>query len=287
MKSIFTTFSVALALAASLLTAEAQAHGGGGHSGGGHSGGHSSGSHSMHANHSRPGGSSHNSHSSTAHNFHQTNFNSLNKLGQSNKLNAANSKNFASKLNFNKSSGKGFNKNFAKSNYKGMNKKWFPGKSWWGHGGYGWGGWYGWGGYGYDGYCGDYCSDDCPWYYSACYNVCSDYVPGACSCDCASVATDFGPIPTPAARIVRIVNPAETQTTLGFAVNDQNYSLEAGQTQDVELADSTVIEFDRGSGNDTARYSLSEGVYHFASTPQGWELFRSNDAPLDGAVAAN
>ena len=83
------------------------------------------------------------------------------------------------------------------------------------------------------------------------------------------------------------MNPAETRTTLGFAVNGQAYSLEAGKTQDVELADSAVIEFDRGSGNDTGRYSLSEGVYRFASTPQGWELYRSNDAPLADAVAAD
>ena len=88
-------------------------------------------------------------------------------------------------------------------------------------------------------------------------------------------------------RTVSIVNPADTQTTLAFAVNGQTYSLEAGKTQDLELNENMVIEFDRGSGNDTGRYSLSEGVYRFGSTPKGWELFRSNDAPLADAVAAN
>ena len=274
MKSICTTFSVALVLAASLLTAEAQARGGrsGGHSG--HSGGHSGGSHSMHVNHSRSTGSVGGNHFSTIHNVHQANFKSLNKLGQGNKLNKIGTKSVANKLNLNKGLGKGSNKSFAKSNYKG--KKWFPGKSWWGYG-------FGWGGCGYDGYC-----DGCwPWYYSPCYNVCSDYIPSGFACDSASLVPDLGPIPTPAAKIVRIVNPPETQTTLAFAVNGQAYSLEAGKAQDLELADSAVIEFDRGSGNDTSRYSLSEGVYRFASTPQGWELYRSNDAPLADAVATN
>ncbi len=239
------------------------------------------------SSHFRSTGSSGSPHFSTVQNSHQGTFNSLNKLGQGNTLNKVNTTNLANKLNGNKGFNKGLNKNnkitIAKFDYgKGMNKKWFPGKSWWGYG-FGCGGSYGCGGYGYDGYCGD----ECPWYYSACYNVCSDYVPADFSCDSASGAPDSGPLPTPAAKIVRIVNPAETQTTLGFAVNGRAYSLEAGKAQDLELADSAVVEFDRGSGNETGRYSLSEGVYSFASTPQGWELYRSNNASLPDAVTAN
>ncbi len=86
---------------------------------------------------------------------------------------------------------------------------------------------------------------------------------------------------------VDIVNPTETQATLGFTVNGQTYSLEAGKTQELELTQNMVIEFNRGSDNNTGRYALSEGVYRFASTPQGWELYKSNDASLADAVAAN
>jgi hypothetical protein len=60
-----------------------------------------------------------------------------------------------------------------------------------------------------------------------------------------------------------------------------------GLMQNLELTSDTVIELDRGPGNDTARYILSEGAYQFGSTPQGWEIYRSNDAPLADAVAAN
>ncbi len=95
------------------------------------------------------------------------------------------------------------------------------------------------------------------------------------------------PIPAPAVKIVRIVNPAVTRTALGFTIDGQSYTLNAGQTQNVELADSAVIEFDRGSGNQAARYTITEGVYQFASTPQGWELYRCSDSPGNDAVAAN
>ena len=85
---------------------------------------------------------------------------------------------------------------------------------------------------------------------------------------------------------MHLVNPAETQTTLGFAVNGQAYTLEAGQSQDVQINSGAVIEFDRGSDNQTGRYTLTEGAYRFGSTPQGWELFRG-DATSAPSVAAN
>ena len=62
--------------------------------------------------------------------------------------------------------------------------------------------------------------------------------------------------------------------------------LEAGQTKELELAENMVIEFDRGSGNDTGRYMLSDGLYKFASTPQGWELYHATGAS-QGDVAGN
>jgi hypothetical protein len=85
---------------------------------------------------------------------------------------------------------------------------------------------------------------------------------------------------------VHLVNPAETQTTLGFAVNGQAYTLEAGQSQDVQISEGAVIEFDRGSDDKTGRYTLSEGTYRFGSTPQGWELFHG-DAAAVPSIAAN
>jgi len=161
----------------------------------------------------------------------------------------------------------------------GFKKKWFPGKSWWGYG-FGWGGWggcYGWDCGWYPGYCYE------PWYYSPCYNVCGEYyAPEYPVCDLIE------PDVSPAAGMVRITNPAETQTALSFAVNGQTYSLEAGKTEDIALNSTSVIEFDRGAENDDpGRYTLSEGAYQFAATPQGWELYRSGDAPQANTVAAD
>ena len=46
-------------------------------------------------------------------------------------------------------------------------------------------------------------------------------------------------------KIVRIVNPVETQTTFGFTINGKTYALEAGKTQELELTGNMVIRFDR------------------------------------------
>ncbi len=266
MKNTCTFLSVVLALAVALPAAQAR------------SSGHSSGGHSVSGSHFHSLGTSH---VSSIQNVRPTSFTGQIKTGQVNTP-----KNLGNKVVINKGLDKGLdkglNKNLVKNDHlKKFNKKWYPGKNWWGWGyGFGWGGWWGYGGYDYCGYC--------PWYYSPCYNVCSCYyTPCDCTYDAEAIGPEGGPQPTPAAKTVRIVNPAETQTTLGFAVNGQPYSLEAGQTRDLELTANEVIEFDRGSGNDTARYSLSDGVYQFAATPQGWELYHSSVAPRAEAVAAN
>ena len=85
-------------------------------------------------------------------------------------------------------------------------------------------------------------------------------------------------------KIVRIVNPAETQSTLSFAINGRAYSLEAGKTQELELTANMVIEFDHGTENKTGRYVLSDGTYHFVPTPQGWDLHDANAIPVAPAA---
>ena len=302
MKTTGTTFIVVLALTGSLLATKAQA-GGFGHSTGGFSGGsRSAGSFASQVSHTPSAGSLHYTNVAAVQNFHQTNVNkqadvnNLNKLGPVNKVNTVGGKNLTDKLNLNKGTVSNFNKSLAKFDFsKSMKAKYFPSKFW---GGCGWGGWCGWGGCWSDWYCGGwwpecYCYQ--PWYYTPCYNVCCEYYapeyPSYCSVepvgsampDAAAISTPA----TPAVKMVHVINPAETQTALSFAVNGQTYSLDAGKTQDLELNDNTVIEFDRGSGNDLGRYTLSAGAYRFGSTPQGWELYRSNNAPLADAVAAN
>jgi hypothetical protein len=82
------------------------------------------------------------------------------------------------------------------------------------------------------------------WYDTGCYAVCGGYhvcdEPSGCS-----LTPDVSPILGPTVKTVRIVNPAETQTTFGFTIDGKTYSLEAGKTQEVELAGNIVIRFDR------------------------------------------
>ena len=81
-------------------------------------------------------------------------------------------------------------------------------------------------------------------YCTGCDNVC-----GECySFDgpsCCSLVPDVAPIPVPAMKIVRIVNPVETQTTFCFTINGKTYALEAGKTQELELTGNMVIRFGR------------------------------------------
>ena len=136
---------------------------------------------------------------------------------------------------------------------------------------YPWGGWNRWAwGYPYYGYRYRYY----PGYY---YDY--GYYPGYYGYSSYPGYYDYGQTPSPAVDAtfaVRIVNPADTGATLNFAVNGQQYSLAPGQQQDLNVNAGSVIEFDRGGSGGTVAYSLSPGLYSFAQTPQGWELYNQS-----------
>ncbi len=73
----------------------------------------------------------------------------------------------------------------------------------------------------------------------------------------------------------RVVNPADNQATLRYSVNGRQYSIRPGEQHDFTEPGPGVIEFDRGNNAGLAQYRLSGGVYTFAPTDRGWELFRS------------
>ena len=230
MKTICTYLSVVLAV--SFLTVEAQARG--------FSGGKSAGSSSRSVSNSHSTGTLSNKNFATVQNFHQAN--TLSNLGQVSKLNTTGGKNFSNKLELSKGLGKDLNKSFTKSNFSpDLKKKWFPGK-WWGWG-FGWGYGFGWGGWcGYDGYCGCYS----PWYYTPCYNVCCEYYAPACGGDYAmrqTLARFRLPQRRPSASRIR---PRPKPRWF----RRQRPGLYAATRRDERrgLADSEVIEFDRGSG---------------------------------------
>ncbi|MGO8752291.1 MAG: hypothetical protein ACLQNE_40650 [Thermoguttaceae bacterium] len=120
-------------------------------------------------------------------------------------------------------------------------RRWGPG---WGFGGYD-----GWDGGDWSGY-GDFGSDD----------GAGGYVDAS---------------PAEATRAVTVINPATTGTALSFAVGCQNYTLQAGESRNIDTTSGSVIEFDRGTGN-SAQYTLSDGPYTFGATTNGWELYRGN-----------
>jgi len=90
---------------------------------------------------------------------------------------------------------------------------------------------------------------------------------------------------TPNAPILRsgsggdivIENLNENGTAINYSLNGNNYTIQPGQTQRITNDRQWVVEFDRGTGQGTGRYTLSEGRFKFKSTDQGWELVRAVD----------
>jgi hypothetical protein len=81
---------------------------------------------------------------------------------------------------------------------------------------------------------------------------------------------------------IKIVNPAKNTVTLNYLLNGATYSIPPGYSQDLSEDRAWVIQFSRGADMDQAKYGLQSGVYTFANTNHGWELFRS-DFPQTGA----
>jgi len=84
------------------------------------------------------------------------------------------------------------------------------------------------------------------------------------------------PLPSIAAGAtgIQIVNPAQTGVPLTYRLNGTQYTLRAGEVQNLQLDRAWVIEFDRGGQFGTARYNLTPGAYTFSPTAQGWELYQ-------------
>jgi hypothetical protein len=72
---------------------------------------------------------------------------------------------------------------------------------------------------------------------------------------------------------IRITNPATNGVTLSYMLNGVTYSIAPGYSQDLTLDRSWVVNFSRGGNFGEARYGLEPGLYSFAPTDHGWELF--------------
>ena len=74
---------------------------------------------------------------------------------------------------------------------------------------------------------------------------------------------------------IKIVNPAKNGVTLNYTLDGNAFTIPPGYSQDLREDRAWVIQFSRGENLDQARYGLQSGVYTFARTDHGWELYRS------------
>jgi hypothetical protein len=74
---------------------------------------------------------------------------------------------------------------------------------------------------------------------------------------------------------IKIVNPAKNGVTLSYTLDGNAFTIPPGYSQDLREDRAWVIQFSRGTNLDQARYGLQSGVYKFARTDHGWELYRS------------
>ena len=86
--------------------------------------------------------------------------------------------------------------------------------------------------------------------------------------------------PTPAATAgsaiteVSLVNPVNSQAKIEYILDGKAYALEPGMTLTMKAAAARKIEFSRNASAKAA-YRVSRGVYEFAMTDKGWELYRT------------
>jgi hypothetical protein len=80
-------------------------------------------------------------------------------------------------------------------------------------------------------------------------------------------------------RSIRLINPAETATTLTYFVDGKRYRLGPGRFEDLRIGPRTMVRFDRGGGLGMSSYVLTDGIYAFDASPSGWMLRRAPATP--------
>lgn len=89
--------------------------------------------------------------------------------------------------------------------------------------------------------------------------------------------------------LLTIANPSDTRGTIHFILGNAPQSLESGQIQEHAVTQPTLIQFDRGTGTEAARYTLESGnTYHFVVNDKGWDLVRKTfTVTIDNSRNAN
>jgi hypothetical protein len=71
-----------------------------------------------------------------------------------------------------------------------------------------------------------------------------------------------------------IANPVGSTGAIEYVLDGKSYTLEPGMSLSFRSTQPRKIEFKRGA-EATAKYRVSRGMYEFAQTDRGWELYRS------------
>jgi hypothetical protein len=93
----------------------------------------------------------------------------------------------------------------------------------------------------------------------------------------AARAVSRNPAPVAAGAITEIslVNPVNSQTKIEYILDGKAYALEPGMSLTMKAAAARKIEFSRDGNGTKAAYKVSRGVYEFAMTDKGLELYRT------------
>lgn len=142
---------------------------------------------------------------------------------------------------------------------------------------YGYGSNYGYGGYAYRGF-GGYGPYVGPGYGSA-VNV---IVPSYSRPSGGSYSRNITPPETPRERPgaglpIKIVSPEDAGVAIRYSLNEFDYTIQPGEGQTISNDRDWVITFDRGGDFGTAEYTLSPGLYTFAATGKGWQVYHDAD----------
>lgn len=74
---------------------------------------------------------------------------------------------------------------------------------------------------------------------------------------------------------IKIVNPVKNNMTVNYTLDGTEFTIPPGYSQNLQEDRAWVIEFSRGTDLEQVQYGLQSGVYTFAVTDQGLELYRS------------
>lgn len=83
-----------------------------------------------------------------------------------------------------------------------------------------------------------------------------------------------------------ILSPAANDKPIEYLLNGQSFTIKPGQSQKFNHDRDWIVDFDRGNGKGTGKYSLKASTYKFKMTDNGWELFEAA-SPEPPASAAN